>query len=305
MVANSPEKGRYNRMSFILLIGRPGTGKTTLACSMTKLGYKVRLIDVDNKAYAMYNIKHLIEKDQVRVIPIKSRLVETKLKDRFKELHVSFQAAQNKTRIAPTKAQPEGYLEYCDIISIYEDEMSKGNKSEEEVLVVDSFTSLLEHMKRLVLYIQKQDKFSYDEWEIWKTNIEEFISIHSRLQGYFKHVIIISHEQMEKDELVGKIEIVPMIDGSMKFKIGKDFTEIYHTIVEVPTAGKPKYKVVTVPKDRCEARTSRNIEMIEEADFSVLFADELPEDQRKKIEKLRQLKEVKKNGKVEIEPHKD
>jgi hypothetical protein len=37
----------------------------------------------------------------------------------------------------------------------------------------------------------------------------------------------------------------------------------------------------------------------------VLFADELPEDQRKKIEKLRQLKEVKKNGKVEIEPHKD
>jgi len=288
-------------MSFILEIGRPGTGKTTLACSMTKLGYRVRLIDVDNKANTMYNIKHLIEQDLVRVTPIKSRLVETRLKDRFKELHASFQAAQSKIKMSPTKAQPEGYLEYCDIIGHFEDEMAKGNKAEEEVLVCDSFTSLLEHMKRLVLFIQKQDKFSYDEWEIWKTNIEEFVSVHSRLQGYFKHVIIISHEMMEKDELIGKIEIVPMIDGSMKFKIGKDFTEIYHTIVDVPAAGKPKYKVVTVPKDRCEARTSRNIDTIEDADFSVLFADELPEEQKKKLDKLRELKvmkEAKQNGKT-------
>ncbi len=281
-------------MSFILLIGRPGTGKTTLACSMTKLGYHVRLIDVDNKAYTMYNIKSLIEQDLVRVTPIKSRLVETSLSERFKELHNVFNKIPN-----PKQKQPGGYLEYCDLITHYEEEMVKGNKPEEEVLVTDSFTSLLEHMKRLVLYIQKQDKFSYDEWEIWKTNIEEFVSVHSRLQGYFKHVIVISHEQMEKDELIGKIEIVPMIDGSMKHKIGKDFTEIYHTIVDVPKTGKPKYKVVTVPMDRCEARTSRNIDMIEEADFSVLFADELPPDpKRDKLKALATLKADK--GKKEV-----
>lgn len=283
-------------MSFILLIGRPGTGKSTLACSMTKLGYKVRLIDVDNKAHTMYNIKHLIDQDMVRVTPITSRLVQTSLSERFKELHNIYNKLPTKQK------QPGGYLEYCDLITHYEDEMSKGNKPEEEVLVCDSFTSLLEHMKRLVLFIQKQDKFSYDEWEIWKTNIEEFVSVHSRLQGYFKHVIIISHEQMEKDELIGKIEIVPMIDGSMKHKIGKDFTEIYHTVVDVPKTGKPKYKVVTVPMDRCEARTSRNIDTIEEADFSILFADELPADQRKKLDKLKELKEmkeVKKNGQTE------
>lgn len=293
-------------MSFILLIGKPGTGKTTLACSMTKLGYKVRLIDVDNKAYTMYNIKHLIDSNQVRVTPIKSRLIQTKLGDRFKELHTAFLASETKSKMPYTKTQPEGYLEYCGIISHYEDEMALGNKPEEEVLVVDSFTSLQEHMKRLVLYIQRQDKFSFDEWEIWKTNIEEFISIHNRLQGYFKHIIIISHEQMEKDELLGKVEILPMVDGSMRHKIGKDFTEIYHTIVDVPKTGKPKYKVVTVPMDRCEARTSRNIDMIEEADFSILFADELPADQRKKLDKLKELKqqkELKANGKTETESH--
>jgi hypothetical protein len=98
---------------------------------------------------------------------------------------------------------------------------------------------------------------------------------------------------IEKDELIGKIEILPMIDGAMKHKVGKDFTEIYHTIVDVPKVGKPKYKVVTVPMDRCEARTSRNIETIEEADFSVLFADELPPEQKSKLDKLKALKEAK------------
>lgn len=262
-------------MSFILIYGRPGSGKTTLAASMTKLGYKVLFIDVDNKVTSMYNLKPLLESGMVKAIPIKSRLVETNLGDRFKELSVTFQLAKDH-KLAPQKkdAQPSGYLEYCDIITKFEIDMVAGNKPEEQVLVCDSFTSLQEHMKRLVLYLQRQDKFSYDEWEMWKTNIEEFIHCHLRLQNYFKHVIIISHDTMEKDELLGKIAILPMVDGSMRHKIGKDFTEIYYTIVEVPTVGKPKYKVQTVPMHRAEGRTSRNIASVEEADFSVLFKGE-------------------------------
>jgi hypothetical protein len=96
---------------------------------------------------------------------------------------------------------------------------------------------------------------------------------------------------MEKDELIGKIEILPMIDGSMRYKIGKDFEEIYHTIVDVPKVGKPHYKVVTVPMDRCEARTSRPLEMIEEADFSILFSDELPPEKRPRLDRQKAIKE--------------
>jgi len=276
-------------MSFILLYGKPGTGKTTLAASMTKLGYKVLFIDVDNKIPYMYNLRHLLKSNQIRVIPIKSRLVETSLGERFKELSLIFKLAKEHKPVPQRKEyQPKGYLEYCDIISNFENEMSEGKHSEEQVLVCDSFTSLQEHMKRLVLYLQGQDKFSYDEWEIWKTNIEEFIQCHLRLQNYFKHVIVISHEMMEKDELLGRIEILPMVDGSMKHKIGKDFIEIYHTIVEIPAAGKPRYKVVTVPKDRAEARTSRDIQAIEEADFSILFKEEANE-KSKKVDKSREV----------------
>lgn len=258
-------------MSFILEYGKPGSGKTTLAASMTKLGYKVLFIDIDNKIPQMVNLKPLLDKGLIKALPIKSRLTQTKMGDRLRDLHIAFSAPG---KVPSMKKAPEGYLEYCDIITGFEEAMEKGDKSEYQVLVHDSFTTFQEHMKRYILYLQKQDKFSYDEWEIWKTNIEEFSDIHQRLQGYFKHVIIISHEMLEKDELIGKIEVLPMIDGSMKYKIGKNFDEVYHCKVEIGPDRKAKYQVVTIPFERAEARTSRNLEAFETADFLTLFKDE-------------------------------
>lgn len=262
-------------MSFILLYGRPGGGKTTLAASMTNLGYKVHFIDVDNKIPHMENLAPRVKNGSITYTPIKSKLVEGSLGARLKELSMTFTLAKvHKPALPlPPSKNPQGYLEYCDIITKFEKDQAKGEKPPADVLVCDSFTSLQEHMARVILCLQRQDKFTFDEWSMWKLNIEEFIETHQRLVGFFKHVIIICHEVMEKDELLGKIEILPSVDGSLKHKIGKNFTEVYHTFGEV-RGGKISYKVATVPMDRAESRTSRKLNLVEPADFGVLFKEE-------------------------------
>lgn len=52
-------------MSSIFIYGSPGSGKTTLACSMIKLGLKVHILDMDKKVKSMENLRPYVEKNQV------------------------------------------------------------------------------------------------------------------------------------------------------------------------------------------------------------------------------------------------
>lgn len=268
-------------MSFILLVGPPGSGKTTLAASMTKLGYKVKFIDVDQKVDKMLNLKPLLTSGMIKVIPIEAKLTEVNMKQRILTPQLAF------------AKQPKGYLEYCDIITSFEDLISKGQPEPDDcqVLVTDSWTSLAEHQDRLISFLQKKDHFTFDEWDIVLTNWEEWFYTMVRLQKLFKHVIITAHEQIEKDEDSGRVlQRLPAARGSIRFKTGKYFEEIYFCFTEASKTGPTKYKILTAAVDKTIARTSRKFETVEEADFSVLFADELPPEKRLGMEKLKQIK---------------
>jgi len=269
-------------MSFIFLYGRPGSGKTTLACSMTKLGYKVRVIDIDDKIRGMYNLKDLVDSGMVTVTPIKAKLTETDMKQAI--MH---------PKLAHLK-QPQGYLELCDIISELEEEAEKENPQvDEQVLVVDSITSMTEHIKRLICHVQGKSHFTYDEWAIILSNLEEFFYTMKGLLKIFKHVIIISQEMTERDEITGKVQCLPWIEGSMRGKVGKYFEELYHCSCEVPKVGSAIYKVLTKETDTYIGRTSRDLPTHAEADFSILFKDELSGEKQKKLNKLEELKKLK------------
>lgn len=250
-------------MSTIFTYGRPGSGKTTLACSMTKLGYKVVILDIDQKADKMLNIRPLIEAGKVEVIPIDVKLTESNMRTRI---------------LTPAQAivkQPQGYLKICDAITGFEKEISDGAAQRDEVLVIDSLTSMIEHMKRLISNIQRKDKFTFDEWGILLGNLEDFFYTVMNLQKLFKHVIVIAHEMVEKDEDSGRIiSILPAIEGSMRNKVSKYFEEVYRLNV-VNKMGKLTYQVATAPYLQAEARTTRDLNVIEEADFSVLFKEEI------------------------------
>lgn len=249
-------------MSYIFMYGKPGTGKTTAAASMTKLGYKVLFLDVDQKVQSMVNLKPLLDTGQIMVQTINAKLAQVSLKERILT-----------PQIALAK-RPLGYLEFCDIITSFEKMLDQGTPHECQVLVIDSLTSLLEHLHRLISFLQKKDKFTYDEWGLLLTNLEEFFYTMMRLQKLFKHVIIIAHEQTEIDEESGRITaILPAIQGSMRNKVGKYFEEVYYTACVASKTGPPKYLVTTKPIDKCIARTSRALDTVEDADFATLFKE--------------------------------
>jgi len=179
-----------------------------------------------------------------------------------------------------------------------EEDIKKGEFPQEQVLVIDSLTSMTEHMKRLIAHIQGKAHFTYDEWAIVLSNLEEYFytmkglletasvtypeSINeltgekipgSVIPGHpgFKHIIIIAHETTERDETTGKVQTLPFIEGQMRHKVGKYFEEVYHCQVEVPKTGKPIYKVLTVSTDRYSARTSRELPVFVSSDFSVIL----------------------------------
>lgn len=250
-------------MAFIFIYGRPGSGKTTLACSMTKLGYNITIVDVDQKADKMENIKTHRDAGTIKVSTINEKLSEVSMTEKI--LHPNLALAK----------QPKGYLAICELIGEFEKELAEGGDRKKEVLVIDSLTSFSEHLKRLISQIQKKPKFGFDEWNILLTNYEDFFYTMMRLCGLFAHVIIIAHEQVEKDEDSGRIQcVLPAIEGSMRNKVSKYFEEVYHTRLEVKN-NKASYLVETVPLNKAEARTSRDLEPVEAADFLTLFKEEV------------------------------
>ena len=252
-------------MSLILIIGPPGSGKSTLISSMTNIGLKVEYIDIDNKVDKMVNLAPLLKKGLIKAITLKAPLVEGTMRQRVTMLKTT--PTNQKTLLH----MPKGFLEFCDIIDGYEKDKAKGNTRKGWVLAVDTLTRLQEHMKRFLLYTDNKNRFTFDQWDIWKTNLEEMVARLMGLIGYFDHVAVLCHEQAEYNEDGNITGYRPMIDGSMRYKFGNYFEEEYVTYVKALPNQQPRFMVRTVSDAKHEARTSRDIPADVDSDFAVLF----------------------------------
>jgi hypothetical protein len=218
---------------------------------MCKLGQSVLLYDADQKARKMFNLKPYIESKLLQVHEPQEKLA-TDLKRRI-----------TMPRVAPS-SQPKGYLEFIEFIT----QLEKDKEPRADVLVIDSMTRLFEHMRRLILHVQGRGMMEIQDWGIILSNLEELFSTVFSLP--YKHVILIAHDQTERDELVGRTEVKPLIDGQMKNKLGGYVEEMYYLQVEATKAG-AEYRILTKPLGRVtQVRTSRDLQTYEPADFSMI-----------------------------------
>lgn len=250
-------------MSSIFVYGPPGSGKTTLAASMVKLGYHVHYLDFDKKINTMFNLKSLLDAGSISAWQTKANLVDS-------SQMVSKLLLGDKATIL---RKPEGYIDLVNHINELEkNPLPNANKT---VLVLDSLTRVQEHLRRLVLFTNKHANLQMQDWGFILSNLEELVDCFYNLQpSIYAHCVILAHDQADTDETTGRITIKPLIDGSMRNKIGVYVEEMYYTGVSIGADNKANYSVLTKPiKQVSQARTSRDLPVSVNADFAEIFKD--------------------------------
>ena len=254
-------------MSSCLLIGPPGSGKTTAACTLAKL-YPLGVIDFDNKLHKMENVKHLLRSKENPIgnliqIPIDCKLSTISLRE--------MATTKLEQGGKQTSARPEGYMKFVEITEKLQKDKYKWEGVQLGGIVLDSYTTMQEHLKRLLLSANDKMTMSLPLYGPFLTNLEEVNNIFIRMPI---DVIIIAHEKMEKDPLTERIIVRPMVEGSMDGKIAKDFEEVYYMQKVISGLGAgttAKYEMMTIGDSMRSARTSRKQAALVEPDFSKIF----------------------------------
>jgi len=246
-----------------LLVGDAGSGKTTAACTCK---HPTLIIDVDCKAERMDNLQPLIKSGDVTIHPVRIPLVTGSFRERA--LHPD----------GKIKKQPEGYLYVVDLLNeILEADEKYAHYN---TIVLDSLTRLVEHMKRLLIYLRGQGKFgkNYDgdmNWPSWGSYLSNLEELFTEVVQMDKNFICTAHQklEMEHDDMT-KTDILlgywPFIDGQMMKKLPGYFDECYFLSRKISKVKGNEYLFRTVGSKYC-ARTSLKLTEFVPANISKLY----------------------------------
>ncbi len=219
----------------------------------------VLVLDVDYKLHKMVNSEALLKSKEV---------IQWAINEPLSEVTLSRLASIDPgpaTKV--TMQRPKGYLQLADMIDrlVVSGCMVDGRKI--ATVVLDSYTSMNEHLKRLLMAANGTSTMTLP---LYGTALINFETLNNTLIRLPANVIFICHEQVDKDELTGKITYNPLIDGSMKNKIGKDFEEVYY-LEKTVSGDKVKYEALTVGNSMKSCRTSRVLPAKVEPDFAKIY----------------------------------
>jgi hypothetical protein len=144
---------------------------------------------------------------------------------------------------------------------------------EVKTLVVDSATTTLSAGMEFILRMGNRmgQPPQLQDYGRLRTLSKEFVF---QTFASNKNCIFIFHEQMEKDELTGRVWCNPMVIGKLAAEIPMHFDEVYHLEPNQGVGGKVEYRVLTKSttmyccKSRLDSILPGGIDVYMPADFA-------------------------------------
>lgn len=248
-----------------LLVGPPGEGKTTAACTAPG---PILVADFDNKLHKMENLRPRLKTkenpngDIIQVAmdyPLSSiglrRLATAKHEQGGKE----------------SSAPPKGYMALVELIEQLQKDNFTYQGTKIATFVLDSYTTMQEHLKRLLMQANDKMSMTLPLYGVLLANLEE---VNNNLIRFPINIIICAHQRADKDELTGKIAYKIFCEGQMADKIAKDFEEVYYMQKKIVGAGETavaQYRMMTIGDGMRECRTSRKLGALVEPDFKKIY----------------------------------
>lgn len=223
-------------------IGPPGSGKTqSLLTILPFVEAKKKpfvIIDADGKIADNPDFKPHVAAGKFVLMDPGSRLSAESFQDRIKRI----------SQAQPPKDAPKGWMGMGDILDDLET-----NHSQFCGACIDTASTVEDHIKRFISFTNKRGKFEFADWDAlllsWKELFSFFYSINLPLK------IINMHQQWEKEELTGKITILPLITGSFRNHAGRDMAELYLNYIEPVKDKSPNYMWQIAPNEKIVTRS--------------------------------------------------
>ena len=218
----------------LLLQGAPGTGKTTLACHFP--GAYIADLDINLAGPLRYLHSHN------GTLPVGYDIID---REDGREVDPSLRYQR---------------LGKCLNTAIKDPTV--------ETVVIDSATKLSDYIIGEVLRQQNKKEMSIQLWGMYLALWKHFIG---QLTAQRKHIVLICHERVEKDEIDMSMKYFVMIPGQMSNIIGSLFTDCWRC--EVESVGAPavySWNVRTMPDRKFALKNSLGLPPVFKFDWNLI-----------------------------------
>ncbi len=133
-------------------------------------------------------------------------------------------------------------------ISAYQDLELKLRMFEQEcefeTLIFDSITTMQEARLQMLIQLSGKKTASQAEWGMLIIKLREFLDAVTKIKD--KHIVVITHEMLVQDELIGEISYMPVIYGKkLPAQFPLFFDETYRLVGGKDNNDKPAYSFLT------------------------------------------------------------